>query len=242
MRVTRSWIKHLEPFFGGRLAGGIGTSELDEYIEKRKSGLTEEAGIRSRNATVNRELAILKAAYNHGAYLELALVSCVPKFPNKLLESDPRSGWFTDAHYEALQDNAKHVWLRGFLAVAFNFGFRKGELLLGTTKNDKGRPVRMAEDVYERLAPCMKNKEPDDAVFTWENGDPVKDFRVAWDKMCEAAKVDIDPHDFRRKAIRTLVRSGVSEKVALRISGHVTRSVFDRYDIGSEDDLIDAAQ
>jgi hypothetical protein len=34
----------------------------------------------------------------------------------------------------------------------------------------------------------------------------------------------------------------VSEKVAMRISGHVTRSVFDRYDIGSEDDLIDAAQ
>jgi integrase len=215
--------------------------------------------IRSRNATVNRELAILKAAYNHGAYLEPPLVSRVPKFPKKLRESDPRSGWLADAQYEALQDNAKHVWLRGFLAVAFNFGFRKSELLAlrvrqvnltdrtiqllpGTTKNDKGRTVRMTADVYERLSPCLKGKRPEDAVFTWENGDPVKDFRAAWSKMCQAAKVDIDVHDFRRSAVRNLVRSGVSEKVAMRISGHVTRSVFDRYDIGSEDDLVDAAK
>jgi integrase len=207
---------------------------------------------------VNRELAILKAAYNQGAQLDPPLVSRVPKFPKKLRESDPRSGWLDDAQYEALQDNAKHVWLRGFLTVAFNFGFRKSELLAlhvkqvnlkdrtiqllpGTTKNDKGRTIRMTEDVYQRLAPCVKGKKPEDAVFTWENGDPVKDFRVAWDKMCKAAKVSIDPHDFRRTAVRNLVRSGVSEKVAMRISGHVTRSVFDRYDIGSEDDLVDAA-
>lgn len=257
--VKRTWEKHLEPFFGGRLAGRVGTAELDRYIEERKQGLTDEAEIRSRNATINRELAILKAAYNHSAHLEPPLVSRVPKFPKKLRESDPRSGWLDDVQYEALQDNAKHVWLRGFLAVAFNFGFRKSELLSlrvkqvnlkdrtiqllpGTTKNDKGRTVRMTEDVYGRLAPCVKDKKPDDAVFTWENGDPVKDFRVAWDNMCQAAKVQVDPHDFRRTAVRNLVRSGVSEKVAMRISGHVTRSVFDRYDIGSEDDLVDAAK
>jgi integrase len=247
------------PFFGGRLVGRIGTSELDQYIEQRKDGLTDETEIRSRNATVNRELAILKAAYNHAAYLEPPLVSRIPKFLKKLRESDPRSGWIDDTQYESLQDNAKHIWLRGFLAVAFNFGFRKSELLglrvrqvnlkdrtiqllPGTTKNDKGRTVRMTEDVYQRLAPCVKGKKPEDAVFTWEDGDAVKDFRVAWDKMCKAAKVSIDPHDFRRTAVRNLVRSGVSEKVAMRISGHVTRSVFDRYDIGSEDDLVDAAQ
>jgi integrase len=258
MWVWRMWNKHLKPFFGGRLAGRIGSDEFDKYIEQRKKGVTDER-IRSRNATVNRELAILKAAYNHAAELEPPLISRIPKFPKKLRESDPRSGWLDDAQYEALQDNAKHVWLRGFLAVAFNFGFRKSELLglrvrqvnltdrtiqllPGTTKNDKGRTVRMTEDVYQRLAPCAKGKKPDGALFTWENGDPVKDFRAAWGTMCEAAKVEIDVHDFRRTAVRNLVRSGVPEKTAMRISGHVTRSIFDRYDIGSDDDLVDAAQ
>lgn len=256
--AKRAWQKHLKPFFGGRLAGRVGTPELD--IEQRKQHIDNEEQERKRNGTINRELTIVKAMYNHCASeLEPPLISRVPKFPKKLRESDPRSGWLDDEQYEQLQNHAPHVWLRGFLAVAYNFGFRKGELLglrvrqvnlkdrtiqllPGTTKNDKGRTVRMTEDVYQRLAPCVKGKKPDDALFTWEDGSPVRDFRVTWANMCKAAKVSILLHDFRRSAIRNMIRAGVSEKTAMRISGHVTRAVFDRYDIGSEQDLMDAAQ
>jgi len=91
------------------------------------------------------------------------------------------------------------------------------------------------------------------------NGKPIRDPRRAWQKAAIAVglgqMIEIEKngkkkkkyvgrtmHDFRRTRSRDLIRSGTPEAVAMKITGHKTRSVFDRYNIVNEADLREAAK
>jgi integrase len=67
---------------------------------------------------------------------------------------------------------------------------------------------------------------------------PIRAFMKAWRNACVAAGLPGRiPHDLRRSAVRSFTRAGLSEHIAMKLSGHLTPSVFRRYDIVSDDDL-----
>ena len=249
--VERSWNKHLKPFFGRMLARQVKPDTLEKYREVRNG----TAGI----ASVNRELAVLRMIFNHG--LDNGTIRRRPKFP-KMPKEPKRAGFVEEGQYATLCAHCSVPWLRALLTTAYKFGFRKSELLTmrvkqvnlkegtiflppGHTKNAEARTVEMTVggEVHTLLAACIGDKAPEDFVFTWPNGKPVRDFRNPWHTLCASAGVPgLLFHDLRRSAVRNMIRRGVSQKVAQEISGHLTAEIFKRYDITSPSDRKEAAQ
>jgi integrase len=129
----------------------------------------------------------------------------------------------------------------------------------GTTKDGEGRVFPFTDDLralFEaQLAEHNRLKKAGHIcryVFFREvakgrRGDKsprrITAFTKAWKAACLAAGCPGRiPHDLRRTAIRNMVRRGVAERVAMRLTGHKTPSVFARYDIASGGDLRSAAE
>jgi integrase len=249
--AEQRWNKRLKPYFGDLKASQVSTELLNRFVLKCQAD-------KLANATINRDLAALKRAFNLAYRSTPRMVQQVPVFPH-LKEAPPRKGFVEQAQYVELCKHATDLWLRSMLAVGYSFGFRKGELLdmrvnqvdlinrtirlwRGETKSGEPRLVKMTQEVTLLLTACVGAKGSECHVFTRENGKPVLDFRDAWETLCKAATLEgLLFHDLRRSAVRNMIRRGVSERVAMQISGHKTRSVFDRYNVVSEADLTEAA-
>lgn len=246
--------KHLEPHFGNVRASGVSKSAVNDYIQFR-----QDEG--AKPGTINRDLSILRRMFTLAAENDPPKVLRVPPFPKHLPESDAREGFIEVEQYLKLcEHSSKQPWLHALLAVGYSLGFRKGEmldlrvsqvdlgarsirLLSGNTKNGRPRTAPMTDEVHQLLSECVKDKSLDDFVFTRANGKPVGEFRKTWATLTKAAGLSgLMLHDLRRSAVRNMIRNGVPEVVAMRISGHITRNVFDRYNIVSSTDLTAAAE
>src|SRR5215467_1992471 len=252
--AARCWNKLL-PYFGRmRATDALRSAAIQGYQDKRKA---EKAA----NGTINRELAVLSCAFTLGYENTPRLVPEKLHF-KRLKESDARKGFIEEKQYRLLAAKCKEPFMRAMLALGYTYGFRKAELLsmkvrnldllggtvgIDTSKNGDARKVALTKEANQLLAACIAGKEPDEALFTRTELSgkrvPVADFRGTWDTLTEAAGcAGLLFHDLRRSAVRNMVRAGVPETVCMRISGHKTRDIFDRYDISSERDLVDAAK
>ena len=186
----------------------------------------------------------------------------IPYIP-MLRENNVRKGFFEHADFLALRD-ALPDFMKGFVTFGYKTGWRfseitnltwervdrKGAIVRlepGETKNQEGRTVFMDPELQEVINKQWENRKRSGKlcplVFPSRDGSsPIGDYRSPWNAACKKAGIGRRLfHDFRRTAVRNMIRAGIPERVAMMISGHKTRSVFDRYNIVSDHDLKMAA-
>jgi integrase len=250
----------LDPWFRGRRMTDVTTTDVRAYIADRlKDGYA--------NATINRELSALKRMFNLAKQAG-RFVGDVPYIP-MLAERNVRKGFFERAQFEAVRNRLAPTY-QGLVTLAYYTGWRVADELLplewhqidrgagvirlepNTTKNDDGRTFKYGEidelvaavdGLWARHEALAQRGILTPLVFCRRQGQRIRSFWKRWRTACEAAGCPGRfPHDFRRTAVRNLNRAGVPETVAMKITGHKTRSVFDRYDITSEEDLAEASR
>jgi integrase len=256
-------LSHLDGYFTGYNVLEITTDEIDKYKIKRLDA-------QAAPASINRELSCLKRMFSlavtagkapavptikqlqerntrkgffeHGQFL--ALREALPHYLKGLVTFAYKTGWRRE---EILALTWSQVDQENWIV----------RLEPGTTKSDGGRSYSLDEELIEifkgqwakrkatgRLTPYVfPNKRFYRIKESSQKGDngKINNFNKAWKAACEEAGIDKLFHDLRRTAVRNMVRAGIPERVAMQISGHKTRSVFDRYDIVSDRDLKEAS-
>lgn len=201
-------------------------------------------------ATINRRMASLRKAVRLAIRHKLAATRLeVPHFD----ERAPRDGFLAPADFAALASHLPDDGLRLFVRFLYATGMRVGEarqlewrdvdgtvlrIRGATTKNGTARTLPIAGVVAEILAEARQRRCFQCLTIFHRNRTPIGLFRKTWAAATKAAGHEgLLVHDLRRSAVRNLIRSGVPERVAMGVTGHKTRAVFDRYNIVSAADL-----
>jgi integrase len=149
---------------------------------------------------------------------------------------------------------------KGFATFGYEVGWRHSEIAelswdqvvldngivrleTGETKNDDARTVYLDEELKEIFQNQWDERADRKKLLPYvfvnqEGANGITRFDKAWKRACKDVKIGIKHfHDLRRTACRNMIRAGIPERVAMTVSGHKTRSVFDRYNIVNDADL-----
>lgn len=249
MKRVKASVGHLLSFFGEELAMDITGDRIASYVAYRQD---EKAA----PATINRELAALKRAFRLGE--KVGKVIQRPEV-SMLREDNRRKGFFEAEEYRAVLEHLPEE-LKPVIQTAYITGWRIASEILtrqkhhinldaewlrlepGETKNGEGRNFPLTPELREVLERQLETtkalEQATGRIIPWlfhRDGNPIRDFRWAWEAACKAAGVPGRiPHDFRRTAVRNLERAGVPRSAAMAMVGHRTESIYRRYAIADE--------
>jgi integrase len=250
MSTARARVEHLREVFGGRMADAITADDVRQYQLHRRQQRAEAATINRETSALSRMLQIA---------IRRGLLERMPLFPNRLEENPPRDGFFEHDEYLKVRAHAPASY-QDVLDFAYYSGWRRNEILGLTwdevdlpggvirlsprrSKTRTGRVLPISaplRQVLQRRRRRRQNKNP--RVFG-RDGVPVRVWRTALRDACRKAKIPHRLlHDCRRTAARNLIRAGVPERIAMLLTGHKTRAVFDRYNIVNEQELLTAGE
>jgi len=244
-RSAKGYVRlHLIPAFSGKLASSVTSAHIKSYIDMRQRQ-------QAADGSINRELACLNRSYVIAMESTPPLIQRKPKI-EKLPEDNVREGFLEHAEYRRMiAELPDHQ--RTILVIGFHLGLRLGEilklkwdqvdwlnnLLILSRKQTKGKQARKAP-LYGELRAWLEMayaKRTGEYIVSYE-GHAISEIKRAWGNARKRARLpQLLVHDLRRTAVRNMVRAGIPEKVAMLISGHKTRSVFERYNIVDERDF-----
>jgi integrase len=251
-------MKALQEGVGHIRADTLSTSDVERYQQARLA-------LGRQPATVNRECELLREAFRRAFAVRPRKVTDVRLIPMLTVEN-ARQGFLSRADLEALAANIKDSEVRDFIEWFWWTGMRPNEIRQLTwemfnadtwtltlnaraAKTSRGRVLALEGPLRTIIQRRCAKRRPDTLLIfhrtrRGQPGRPIRDYRKIWKTALENAKLPMGlvPYDLRRSAVRNLIRAGVHETVAMKISGHRTRSTFDRYNIGSLEDLRDAVQ
>jgi integrase len=255
--------KHLTPVFGRQRLMSITTADARAFAARRQA-----AG--ASNASINRDLILLKRmgtlAMQAG---KLTVRPYIPLLKERNIRQgffEPAQLTSLTRHLPAqMRPIAAFACITGWRTPSEilplewrQVDMQAGEVRLdaGTTKNGDGRVFPFTTELRRVLADQQRIAEqftqagvitPHVFIYTVGQKTGTRITESAFNKAWRQARVAAGcpgriPHDFRRTAVRNLVRAGVPERVAMQLTGHKTRAIFERYNITSPHDLREAAQ
>jgi len=247
-----SLLKMTRADWGATVAEDLTAVDLQNYCARR--GDQEY-----RPATTNRILQALRRMFSLAGELQLGNLTW-PKFKLPSEKGNRREGFVQPLQMTKLLAELPDDGLREFVEWCYATGMRKSEAASLRWSYVSGKELTVPGE-------CCKSGEPHTIQFGGvlpaiiakrrmrrafevngttqiseflfhRGGEPIQEFRKSWKTACKKAGCgNLLFHDLRRSAVRDLLRAGVSQSTAMRISGHRTASIFRRYDIVDGDDV-----